>query len=567
MTLLCPVPSVRTFILFGLIAASVMFSFVIEAADGDAADQKLDEKKFGWVTKIFGGTTEDGMPPWPKKLYDPRPDREGVGKGELTLPMPCGGSMLFRRIEVKGGDWPGGELIVLGSPNVGDGPVDYLRTRYITGTFGDGESRHYYLGKYEVTALQYQAVSGECPKTPSGRRPAARISWYDAVDFTRRYTEWLYEKAPEKLPQVDGIRGYLRLPTEVEWEYAARGGVGVTKEAFGKALFPMGELEIEDYAWIRETVSSSFEPRPVGALRPNPLGLYDILGNVSELVHDLFRLTGDERLGAQAGGFLVKGGHFRSWRNGLGSSWRQEHPHFNPATGKANGLDTVGFRVVISAPVLTSEARYRAIREAWNSRQQEDVTGAEPIASGEGCRALALEVRDSLASLRSDLNRCLGGISQTSSAPFPAPPSTAFDAPSRLPNWGDIRDALPAMESDEIRYHGIRFLDAGDPDRALLLFKKAASKGDGWSALAIGAMYDPVLFEAGKPMQGRTPFSRSNIELSGCWYRVALSLGEKEGGQRLKRLVARLKEKQGRIETGLPWFGGGCEKIMRQFGR
>ena len=152
----------------------------------------------------------------------------------------------------------------------------------------------------------------------------------------------------------------------------------------------------------------------MGSLLPNPLGLYDILGNASELVFDLFRLSVRGRMHAQPGGFLVKGGHFRTWRKAVRSSWRREHPHFSPVTGMPNRLDTVGFRVAISAPMLTSWQRISAIRQEW--RRLPPVTSR--LAMEEPCRYLAVEVRSSLGAMQARLERCLAGPQRLSLPAF-----------------------------------------------------------------------------------------------------------------------------------------------------
>jgi len=509
---------------------------------------------------MFGTPTAIEVPSWDDKQFDPQPAEDAAEEGELHLPLPCGGAMVFRRIEVGGNEGQLGEhRIELGSPSEVDAPLDYRRVAYISGTFINEDQDpsgqyHYYLGKYEVTERQYQAVMGGCQDISSRRRPAVEISWYDAVAFTQRYTEWLFKHAPERLPKEDGIPGFLRLPTEVEWEYAARGGDKVTAAEFQKSLFPM-EGEVMEYAWIRESVSSSFKPRPVGSLKPNPLGLYDILGNVSELVFDLFHLSTQGHLHGQAGGFLVKGGHFRSWRNTLRTSWRREHPHFNPNLGKPTRLETVGFRVAISAPVMTTEQRIKIIAQEWESLPKETMV----VTGGEACSAQMDEMGASLQSKEVELEQCLVAAGHFVRLGFPDPPLPLVAAPARLPAWLKLRDTIEYMSAAKVRQHGIWFHQAKDADKALLLFKTAARKGDGWSALAIGAMYDPLLFEAKTFDPKQTAFSKPNLEMAQCWYQLAYNLGEKRGKPRLDALMASGKgiDAQGQTSSS-------CLKVMQK---
>ena len=79
----------------------------------------------------------------------------------------------------------------------------------------------------------------------------------------------------------------MRLPTEEEWEYAARGGAAVSELDFLGRTFPMPE-GTSRYAWFQGPRSAAGRAQPVGMLEPNPLGLHDILGNVGELVLEPF---------------------------------------------------------------------------------------------------------------------------------------------------------------------------------------------------------------------------------------------------------------------------------------
>ena len=120
------------------------------------------------------------------------------------------------------------------------------------------------IGKYEVTQEQWYAVMGKNPSSDKGRTlPVANISWDEAQVFV------------QKLSQKTG-KSY-RLPSEAEWEYAARGGNATT--------YPWGDSAayLYDYAW---TFENSNELKSVGLKKPNQFGIYDMLGNVSEWTQD-----------------------------------------------------------------------------------------------------------------------------------------------------------------------------------------------------------------------------------------------------------------------------------------
>ena len=124
----------------------------------------------------------------------------------------------------------------------------------------------YYIGETEVTQELWEAVMGSNPSRFKGpRRPVEQVSWNDAQIFIAR------------LSQITGYR--FRLPTEAEWEYAARGG-----QLSQNHTFPGTDGDLASYCWYGS--NSKNVTHPVGQLKPNELGLYDMGGNVWEWCSD-----------------------------------------------------------------------------------------------------------------------------------------------------------------------------------------------------------------------------------------------------------------------------------------
>ncbi|MCB9948069.1 MAG: SUMF1/EgtB/PvdO family nonheme iron enzyme [Rhodospirillaceae bacterium] len=292
---------------------------------------------------------------WPPESTNPQPLDD-----DLILPMPCGGAMAFRPIATPGevNDILGAE-VTLGNDGYAAAIGEVLHTDRVAGPFPDpgGGAPLFYLGKYEVTIDQYEAVRlPTCgDPTPLGSRPASDVTWQEALAFGHAYTLWLLENAPETLPAAGPAFGFLRLPTATEWEYAARGGSAVSEADFRRRVFPM-EGDIGGYAWYQGPDSANGRLRPIGLLRPNPLGLHDVLGNAEELVFDPLRV------GGLIGGFTTMGGSIQTPGDRLRTSMRMEYFYIDPTRNAPTRIDTFGFRLAISAPIQTSFERIAEIR-------------------------------------------------------------------------------------------------------------------------------------------------------------------------------------------------------------
>ena len=125
----------------------------------------------------------------------------------------------------------------------------------------------YYMGKYEVTQALWKTVMGSNPSNFKGDNlPVEQVSWDDCQEFI------------DKLNSMTGRK--FRLPTEAEWEYAARGGMKSRGYRYS------GSGNISDVAWY--TDNSDSKTHPVGTKQSNELGLYDMAGNVSEWCQDWY---------------------------------------------------------------------------------------------------------------------------------------------------------------------------------------------------------------------------------------------------------------------------------------
>ncbi len=303
---------------------------------------------------------------WESRFWD------RTGNADLVLPLPCGGAMAFQRVDtpVPGGNPASDRPVQMGLATSEAGYVDYLRRAFIRGGFSNPEdaSAFYYIARYELTRDQHAALLGNCSRPSlAGTVPASGLSWFDAVDAARRMTEWLRQNAPQTLPHEDGTPGYVRLPTEVEWEYAVRGGAAVDGSVFNQRTYPF-DGPMRDHGWHQGADSARGQLRPVGVLDPNPLGLHEVYGNVEEIMLEPFRLNALGRLHGQAGGVVTRGGSILSRASELSSGLRQEFPAYSMAGGKPVALDTFGVRFVIGIHLSLSTARINRLRNAWLDR-------------------------------------------------------------------------------------------------------------------------------------------------------------------------------------------------------
>ena len=189
----------------------------------------------------------------------------------------------------------------------------------------------FHISKYEVTFEEYdvycEATGAKKPDDEGwgrGERPVINVSWYDAKDFC----EWLSKESGKT----------YRLPTEAEWEYAARG------DNSSRAYKYAGSNNIKSIAWYYN--NSGNKTHPVGQKSANELGLYDMSGNVCEWCSDWY---GNYSSNSQTN---PRGVSSEGRRVRRGGSWfsnaKDCRPSFRNSRSPSYSVDSIGFRLVLA---------------------------------------------------------------------------------------------------------------------------------------------------------------------------------------------------------------------------
>ena len=215
---------------------------------------------------------------------------------------------------------PAGSFMMGATRHFENADIDELPRHKVTIT------KPFYIGKYEVTQEQWVKVMGANPSHFKGRRrPVENVSWHDVQKFIKRLNE--IEKTDK-----------YRLPTEAEWEYAARAGEP------GSYCFGDMVTDLPLYAWFYH--NSNARTHDVGLLKPNQWGLYDMHGNVWEWCQDWYsfdyysKSPEKDPKGPENGVLKVERGG--GW-DALPDSCRSAYRHgFFPFKGNS----ALGFRVV-----------------------------------------------------------------------------------------------------------------------------------------------------------------------------------------------------------------------------
>jgi hypothetical protein len=208
--------------------------------------------------------------------------------------------------------------------------------------------------------------------------PVVGRSFDEIQEFLKKLNSAVREGLVKGMPQKpDGTVGLFKLPSEAEWEYAARGGAGPQYES----KHPYGsDRDIERYEVIA-SAGSSGEIRPVASLPAHLTGLHDTLGNVREFVAD----------SSAGAGRILKGGSFLSESREIRSSARTEQP-------SSAGRPDAGFRLCISAEENTKLGQAPIATDYLPT--EEDPKLAEDLKTAVALVGSAVEAQDSIVKSR-----------------------------------------------------------------------------------------------------------------------------------------------------------------------
>ncbi|WP_167434213.1 SUMF1/EgtB/PvdO family nonheme iron enzyme [Mesorhizobium helmanticense] len=319
--------------------------------------------------------------------WDPQPLPDDV-----SFPLPGVASLLFRPVEVRGPDyWDIGRVVTLGNQSGGLFEDPYKVE--VAGSFPSGTQAGWtiLLGKYEVTKGQYAAVMGNgdivsglkvlaqrsgdpldkklaATPAPSERDLAKPLTWISTasiLEFVETLNHWCFRSAEcfARLPRVGGAPGFFRLPSEVEWEFGARGGTAALDNGAFKEKTPFPPQDWQSYAWAAP-VSQSNTTR-IGRFKPTSGGFFDMFGNAAEQMTERFYTEWRQ---GRPGGAVVRGGSFLDQGADLRSSLRREVSTYQWDGGSTVGdtrSPTVGIRLAVGSDFVATPALFDQIKASY----------------------------------------------------------------------------------------------------------------------------------------------------------------------------------------------------------
>ncbi|MCP4217006.1 MAG: SUMF1/EgtB/PvdO family nonheme iron enzyme [bacterium] len=278
----------------------------------------------------------------------------------------------------------------------------------------------YYLGETEVQKRHWNAVMRWSDKKKGvkqrskndSRLPQTAVTLAEIYAFIEALNTWMLTHEQDRLPKYKRALAFCRLPTEAEWEFAARGGIEVPRNVFDRR-YPYvdehGKENAGDHEWYRNTSGNQVQECGSSHIKPNPLGLYDMLGNVEELTISLF---GPEYQQGRFGQFVIRGGNFSLNEAELSASHRTEYLSHQENNGKLFRSAKLGFRLALSTRITSSGLLPKEIDKGFteyaknNGLAHPGRTG-ESSPSAQAAQDRLLFQENQQAQLRSDKDRLI----------------------------------------------------------------------------------------------------------------------------------------------------------------
>jgi len=293
----------------------------------------------------------------------------------------------------------------------------------------------YYLGETEVSEAQWNAVmrwldqqEQRPPRAAvASKLPKTAVTVAEVQQFIETLNTWMLSNQGAQLPRWRGALAFARLPIESEWVFAARGGIATLEsnpDIFDRP-HPYGDA-LSEHEWYRATSGNRLQEAGSSAIKPNPLGLYDMLGNAEELTLNLF---GPEYQQGRFGQFTICGGNFSVKASDLSAALRSEAISHDDQ-GYPVRPAKVGLRLALTTRITSVQATPDELDRELNAHLESSGL-SRPGPVGKSSPATQADqdkghfLQDQLTRLQSDYQRCSAERqSLTAEKPCPAPDLT-----------------------------------------------------------------------------------------------------------------------------------------------